>query len=486
LNEIKESGKALPIIRTEYKPWLVSGILLFSDLAAITASFFLSLYLRKWLIPLIGGTLDYNQVAPLFLLLILIILIVFAFAGFYPGHGRTGLGEFREIVYIVSFAHIVVAMIVFILGYGPRFSRLMFLFSWVIGMVLIVCFRLILHNRGSLLRWWAQPAVVIGRTSDTTMVIQHLKSARRLGYKPAAAILTEKSPQLEIILGVPVFAYSEDLLHGFRDANIQLGIFTDRSFASSPADRKSLHVFSLIFPKLIYVLSDSPLSMVALKTMDLDGHPALHIRYNLLNPFTDFVKRVIDLVMSLISLVITLPLFLFFSIWIRLDSRGPILYKQVRMSKGGKHFNMYKFRTMVVDADEQLKAILEADVDLREEFEKYHKLQKDPRVTRAGKLLRKTSLDELPQLINIIKGDMSWVGPRPFQPSELEQIGESAEIIHRVLPGLTGWWQVMGRHNVEFSERLKLDEYYISNYSLLMDAYILLKTVFIVVTGRGS
>jgi len=222
-----------------------------------------------------------------------------------------------------------------------------------------------------------------------------------------------------------------------------------------------------------------------MKMLDLDSHPALQIQYNLLNPILMIIKRIIDLLLSLISLVITSPLFLLFSLLIRIDSPGPILYRQKRMGKGGKSFDFYKFRTMIVDADQRLAELLASDKKQHDEFDTYHKLFNDPRVTRVGRFLRKISFDEFPQIINVFKGDMSWVGPRAYIPSELEDMGESAAIIHRVSPGLTGWWQVMGRHNVTFEERLRMDEYYISNFSLLMDVFILIKTIPVILSGHG-
>lgn len=473
-------------ITNEYKPLLVSGLLLAADLAAIVIAFFISYFARKWLINLIGGVLSFEQVAPLFLLIIIFILVIFIFAGFYPGHGRTGVVEFREIVYIVSFAHVIVALIIFILGYGPRLSRLVFLFSWILSLLLITTFRLILHNRGSLQPWWGQPAVVIGGVSDATAVIRHLQSARRIAYRPVAAIILEDEDVEDSIQGVPSFAYSESLLEEIRKLDIRLAIFTSRAASSHSGFRRYLQNLSLVFPKLIYVLGDSPLNMLAMRTMDLDGHPALHVQYNLLNPFSRVLKRITDLLLSLVSLVITFPLFLLFSLLIWIDSPGPVIYTQQRLGRGGRIFNIYKFRTMVMGAEEKLKTLLENDEKLRTEFETYHKLQNDPRVTRVGSFLRKTSFDEFPQIINVIKGEMSWVGPRAYLPSELEQMGESADIIHRVSPGLTGWWQVMGRHSLSFKDRLQLDEYYISNFSLLMDVFILFKTLFVVIGGRGA
>ena len=480
----KKNNPELGIVN-EYKPLLVSGLLLAADLAAIVISFTLSFYLRLWLIPVIGGVLSFNQVAPLFLLIIIFILVIFFFAGFYPGHGRTGVVEFREIVYIVSFSHVIVALIIFILGYGQRISRLVFLFNWIFSLILITTFRLIVHNRGSLRSWWGQPAVVIGGMEDTTQVIKHLQSARRIAYRPVAAILLNQESPSGFVNGIPSFPYSEQLLEKIRSLHIRLAIFTDRSPSIDKGSRKYIQKLSLVFPNLIYVLGESPLNVLAMRTMDLDGHPALHMKYNLLNPVSLVTKRLIDLFLSLVSLVITFPLFLIFALLIRIDSPGPIIYHQQRMGKGGKIFNIYKFRTMYVGAEDRLNKLLATDDKLREEYLTFHKLQKDPRVTRMGKFLRKTSIDELPQVINVIKGEMSWVGPRAYLPSELEQMGDSSEIIHRVSPGLTGWWQVMGRHALSFEERLQLDEYYISNFSLLMDVFILFKTIFVVISGHG-
>jgi len=198
------------------------------------------------------------------------------------------------------------------------------------------------------------------------------------------------------------------------------------------------------------------------------------------------LKRLLDLLLCAISLVFTFPLFLVLAFLIRLDSPGPAVFVQKRLGKNGLEFDLLKFRTMCIDADMKLPTILENDGTLRHEYEKYHKLKNDPRVTRIGKFLRKTSLDELPQLWNVIRGEMNLVGPRAYLPSERAKMGEYVNVIHRVAPGLTGWWQVMGRHDVEFESRLKMDEYYISNFSLWMDFFIVIKTVWIVLTGKGA
>lgn len=160
---------------------------------------------------------------------------------------------------------------------------------------------------------------------------------------------------------------------------------------------------------------------------------------------------------------------------------------QERIGKDGKPFKCIKFRTMYRDADKRLKDILEADEKAREEWEKYFKLKEDPRVTKVGKFLRRTSLDELPQVFNVLKGDMSFIGPRPVVKKEIEQYyRDKAQYYYEVRPGITGLWQVSGRNELDYERRVRLDVWYVLNWSLWLDLIILLKTVKVVFSGKGA
>lgn len=232
-------------------------------------------------------------------------------------------------------------------------------------------------------------------------------------------------------------------------------------------------------------MGNSPLSSLDVRIVDIEGHPAIHAQYNLLNPFFQIIKRIADLLICFITLIFSFLLFLGIALAIRFEFPGPVVFIQKRMGKNGQLFDCFKFRTMVVDAEFKLEDLLQSDERIREEFRKHHKIRNDPRLTSVGKFLRKSSLDELPQIINVIHGNMSLVGPRAYLPSELNRMGDYAKVINRVRPGLTGWWQVMGRHEVTFEKRLQLDEYYISNFSLWMDVYIFIKTIWVVISGSG-
>ena len=199
------------------------------------------------------------------------------------------------------------------------------------------------------------------------------------------------------------------------------------------------------------------------------------------------LKRTFDLLFSLFALLITFPLFMTIALLIRFQSPGPIIYAHKRIGRGGKTFKCFKFRSMYVDADVRLEALLKEDQALKEEWEKSRKLKNDPRITSIGRFLRKTSLDELPQFLNVLKGDLSVVGPRPVVKEEIQQyFKEKAPKILSVRPGITGLWQVSGRSNTSYAERIALDEHYIENHTIAYDLYLVLKTIPALVTRKGA
>ena len=203
--------------------------------------------------------------------------------------------------------------------------------------------------------------------------------------------------------------------------------------------------------------------------------------------FTLFVKRIIDIIGAIVGIAILIPLTV--AVWIvnKLNKEeGPLFYSQERIGKDGKHFKMYKFRSMVVDAEERLKTMLEQDEDLRKEFEETRKLRNDPRITKIGKILRKTSLDEFPQFINVLKGDMSLVGPRAVIDGEIELFGAHKDTVLSVKPGITGYWAANGRSDTSYEERVELETFYAKHMSIPLDIEILAKTVISVVKKEGA
>lgn len=199
-----------------------------------------------------------------------------------------------------------------------------------------------------------------------------------------------------------------------------------------------------------------------------------------------FLKRAMDIAASATALLILSPVFLVTSLAIKRDSDGPAMFTQKRIGKNGRLFEIYKFRTMVPDADKKLYELLEKDEQAREEYKVNKKLKNDPRITKLGDFLRKTSIDELPQLINVLKGDMSLVGPRPYLPREMDDMGEYYDTIVESKPGITGLWQVSGRSNTTFDERLEFDKEYNENKGFFYDLGLLTKTVGVVINKDGA
>lgn len=198
------------------------------------------------------------------------------------------------------------------------------------------------------------------------------------------------------------------------------------------------------------------------------------------------LKRFLDIALCIAGLPVIVPLSVVLALMIKLDSSGSALYRQERIGKDGKPFLIYKFRTMSPDADKLLDEHLAKNPDLAKEWEKDHKLKNDPRLTRVGHFLRKWSLDELPQVINILKGDMTLVGPRPIVEAEIPKYGRYFGEYCEVRPGLTGLWQTSGRNDTTYSQRVAYDHYYINHWSLGLDLWILAKTVPVALSGRGA
>ena len=194
-------------------------------------------------------------------------------------------------------------------------------------------------------------------------------------------------------------------------------------------------------------------------------------------------KKSMDLILSFIGLILLIPVFLILAILVKLDSKGPVFYAHTRKGKNRSDIKIYKFRTMYSNSDEIFESFSD---EQKEEYYKNFKLDNDPRVTKVGDFLRRTSLDEIPQLINVLKGDLSLVGPRPIVEKEICKYGQYADKLFSVIPGITGYWQSHGRSDTSYDERVKMDMYYIDHMCFTLDAKILFQTIFSVLKGEGA
>jgi len=258
---------------------------------------------------------------------------------------------------------------------------------------------------------------------------------------------------------------------------------------SSCYDEKTITSILMRLEGVVEINIIPNLSRLSLATGEIESLGTVMILippHNLYRKANLFIKRCFDLFIASFAMAVFSPLFLIISLAIKLDSKGPVFFRQKRLGRGEKPFTILKFRTMFVDADKRLRKYLNKNPEAKKEWEKYRKLKNDPRVTKVGKFLRRWSLDELPQFINVLRGEMSVVGPRPYMPEERGRIGKYRKAIYRVKPGITGLWQVRGRNQLPFETRLALDEFYVRNWSLWLDIMILIQTIEVVITRRGA
>jgi Undecaprenyl-phosphate galactose phosphotransferase WbaP len=266
------------------------------------------------------------------------------------------------------------------------------------------------------------------------------------------------------------------------------GVFALVSLDDADTENRQrwLDIIDLCFRKTVLIPDIFTGARVWVMAVAIGRLSGVLLKQNLLDTRRMALKRIIELALTAACGVFLLLALLGFTIAIRLDSRGPAFFRQQRIGRGGRRFRIYQFRTLVLDAPERLEAYLAAHPETRAEWEADQKLKDDPRVTRVGHFLRKTSLDELPQVLNVLRGEMSLVGPRPIVAEEIEKYGDGFDLYSRVRPGMTGLWQISGRNNISYASRVWLDKHYVCNWSVWMDVLILARTIPVVLRGTGA
>ncbi len=465
----------------ENRSSVVNASLILVDIFTLSLAVLFSALIRMLLVPIMGGAINWPLIFKGLGFYVLFAILLAWINGLYPGFGLAAVHEMQKVLYVVSLASVFLGVFLFLQQLGMAYSRFVFLLTWFLSALLMMLGRFGLRNRLSRFVWWGIPMVIVGSPANAEPVIEQLIQNRRLGFRPVS-YYDPQFNQTEPLVGVPVIKSKTALTRMVGDSSVQHVVFTD------PVDDVQTFNFQWmrdVFPNILFVLNTAPFGSLWVRTVDLHGTLAIETNYHLLNKRETVIKRILDMFLTILMLLFTWPIFIILALLVRFDSKGPILYTQKRLGQHGKTFDSFKFRTMYNNADTKLDELLESDPEARQEYAEYHKLVNDPRVTPVGKVLRRYSLDELPQLINVVKGDMNLIGPRSYLPRELPTMGDYAKIILKVKPGLTGWWQVMGRNATSFKERLRLDEYYISNWSIWLDIYIIIKTIWVLITGQG-
>ena len=365
-------------------------------------------------------------------------------------------------------------------------SRLFVILSYMFILLYIILFRYILARTLIKLNVLAIPVLLVGAGKTAELIDIHFSNMPLAMYKIVGFV--DDYPKSSVL------ANKYKCLGRFSDAEVVIKKYNIPNVLVCAPGLESRKLVTLInklqilVEKVTFVpeLFGIPAANIQARGLMNEQTLILEVKNNLAQRRNRLFKRIFDIIATVIGGILILPVIAIVAILIYLDSPGPIVFGHKRVGQGGKEFPCYKFRSMVPNAQEALEIYLKENPEAREEWERDFKLKDDPRVTKIGKFLRKTSLDELPQLWNVLIGDMSLVGPRPIVRAEVEKYGEYINDFYLVPPGITGVWQVSGRSDTTYEERVLMDSWYVHNWSVWIDIVYLVKTVLAVLKAKGA
>ncbi len=411
-----------------------------------------------------------------------LIGVAFALKGMYSAVSMHPAQEMRRATMLSLIVGLSLVAGAVLVEAAPRMIMLVGV-TGALAVVLVPTCRILSRTFFSRADWWGIPVVVVGSGPSGTAIIDAMRRWPELGFKPVALVQEDYGSRLSC--GVPVI-HDLSLLptiateHKVRYAVLAMPDRSPRSLA------RMLEGYGKFFKRIFVVPGPADAVVPWTTSRSYEGLLGYGVQHYASYTAAHVLKRSIDVAGAAAGLLIAGPLLLTIAALVRLNSSGAVFFRQERMGRNGRIFEVLKFRTMYEDAEVKLQDILSSDSERREEYRRYHKLREDPRVTPIGKWLRRYSLDELPQLWNVLKGDMSLIGPRAYLPAELSQMNGLARTVLQSPPGVTGLWQVSGRNHLSFEERVDLDAHYIQNWTPWLDLYILARTVPVVLTGEGA
>jgi Undecaprenyl-phosphate galactose phosphotransferase WbaP len=464
--------------------------LILSDVIVLLICLIVAYFIRSEILPPFHWKF---KVVPLYPLshylsrfhIVLAVMAIFAHERLYTK--RFPLWEEVRILWkstTIAFAFIMI--LVFLVRGERQFSRSIIILSWALSLLLLPLSRFLVKMLMRRTHIWEKNLLIIGANSLGAAVLEGIKKNPTLGYKTIGFIDADPQKVGKEIQGVKVVGPISELeniiqLNHSRDIIIAMPDLTKDELIRMVSTCEGLSETLWLVPRIGDVIA------TGVEVEPLGKIVALNLKRNLLKPWNVFIKNLYDIAGATVMIILLLPLFAIVSLWIKLDSPGPVMFVQERLGKRNKLFRFFKFRSMHMDSEKRLEQLLHNSPIAREEWQKFKKVRNsDPRVTRAGKIIRKYSIDELPQLFNVLQGKMSLVGPRPYILEELKGEDSFMRLIGRVRPGMTGLWQTSGRSELPFEERISLDKYYVHNWSLWFDIVILLKSIHILVMRKGA
>ena len=476
-NQAKPAIAPVLTAKASARPWpVILALVTFAvDIIAVTASF----YLAK---SVAHDKLFNGQLPPIgsrIFLAVLVWPVVFMIYGLYdlrrPTHATA---ELQRLFNAVLMSVLLVVLFTFFASIDISRDFVVFLLGF--SLVAVFSGRLVTRRLSHALNTrsvTSQVTLIAGTNDEARALARTLQRRPWMGYRVCGFVEVSLSG-LAVMDGLPVFGTVDDIAQISREHAIQSVIIAGSAAGGSTLQSIDTALGADVSVRVSPGLANLGAARIILEP--IDGMALFSLRRHRFSRRQRLVKRILDISVTSVALVIAAPFMLAIAVAIKLTSPGPVLFKQRRVGAQEREFTILKFRTMVVGAHAQRDALdNEADGLL-------FKMRRDPRVTRVGRFLRKTSLDELPQLFNVLAGEMSLVGPRPALPEETARYAESQRGRLRVKPGVTGLWQVNGRHDLVFDDYVRYDLFYVENWSLTMDLYILAKTIPALLTARGS
>lgn len=456
-------------------------------LATILALFSARMLRENWL-PATGLSLPpfSFEHASFYFVVPLLYLFFFVYSGLYTKRlpAWKSIEEvFKSSIYVSVFEIVVV----YLLGYADTISRIFIVLSGVLSFAYLCMMRVVIKRLLIYCSLWQKPVIMIGAGKTAELLARSFEDDPGLGYKIVGFIEdceVRERPLLRNHIKLGAFSEAEQII---RDHYVQ-----DVIIATPGLTREEL--IAMVYRVQPYVrnltivpdLFGMPLSNMQVETLFDEKTVMLKVQNNLAKRRNQILKRGFDLISCIIGGILISPILFIIAVLIYCSDPGPIFFAHERIGTSGKKFFCYKFRSMITNSKATLEQYLEDNPTARAEWKANFKLKEDPRVTRIGSFLRKTSLDELPQIINVIKGEMSLVGPRPIVDQEIIKYGDYIHDYYLVKPGITGYWQVSGRSDVDYDRRIKMDSWYVRNWSLWQDIVIMFKTVGVVVGKKGA
>lgn len=461
---------------------LPSLIFALGDYAALAVTGVLAVYLRNCI-------MTYNTFRLSMAYLFLWLPMVFMFFIFYSGlYGRRML--IYRMVERLFFACLEGAVLSIILMFfaqvSGQVSRFFVLAYVVIAFVLLAIIRVILSKAMKKVKAFQIPVLIVGAGQTAELVVRQILHDSGMRYR-VVGFLEDRHPVDTMLHGFPVLGGFGNMEEVIQETGVHTVLIAAPGLPQDDLSSLIYRAQSLVkqvdvIPNLVAV----PMSNVTAESFFDAKIMVLHIRNNLASPWNQMLKRLFDIVATICGGLLISPILLAIAFWVYHDSPGPVIFKHRRVGRNGKEFNCYKFRSMCVNSKEVLEHLLATDPAAKAEWDKEFKLKNDPRITKSGAFLRKTSLDELPQLWNVLKGEMSLVGPRPIVQAEVPRYGKYIKEYYSVLPGITGMWQTSGRSDIDYPERVQMDSWYVHNWSVWLDMVLLWRTVAVVLSHKGA